>query len=263
VTACLFLAVALLTGCQSFMLAQIDARKAPSLAPWRDRAIAGESARDYVLRRSAVLTSGCDGVVAQVTADRTAILRAADTSGGRGGGCGAVAITPDGYFLSAAHCVQDPPLMLYRFEPGEQAAVAVRLVALFKDDRVEGPDYALVHVDLATPAYAPLAETVPAGEPVICVGSGIGSSIFAAGSVTGEQQCLAGNVPVRIITHDAPLYLGDSGGPVFDPLGRLIGISVWSDFDGFSAPHAAAQLPDPAELRRIIDLDRATPHAGS
>lgn len=245
-------------GCQNALLTEVDARKPVSLAGWESRAIDGRPARDFVLARSAVLTWGYEKIVGEVAADRTRIVQ---KEGPGGGGCGAVAIAPDGYFLTAGHCVESPPFMLFPLITGRQTAVPARVVMKFISSAPQGSDFAIVHAPLATPEFATLAYKVSPGTPVLCAGSGIGSGLLAAGTVQGEDRCHAGDVQVRVILHNAPIYLGDSGGPVFDAEGRLVGISVSSEFGLVDPPQAAAQLPDPAEIQRLIAADRAA--AGS
>jgi hypothetical protein len=241
-------------GCRSALLAEVDAQKPFSLAAWEGRTIDGRPAREYVLARSAVLTSGYEGIVGDVTPTRTAIVQ---KKGDHGGGCGAVAVTGDGYFLTAGHCVESLPLMLFPLKAGRQVAVPARLITRFESQGTRGCDFAIVHAPIATPDFAALAYKVEPGAPVLCAGSGIGSSSLAAGTVQGEDSCHAGAVLVRVVYHNAPLYLGDSGGPVFDGHGGLVGISVSSEHGLTASPQAEAQLPDPAEIQRLIDADRA------
>jgi hypothetical protein len=68
----------------------------------------------------------------------------------------------------------------------------------------------------------------------------------------------------RRLSHNAPLAAGDSGGPLLDADGRLLGINT-----GFYSPWALpfglprvpgyqglATAPDPAWITSLIDLDR-------
>ena len=100
--------------------------------------------------------------------------------------------------------------------------------------RVVGVD---PHLDLAlleavedlpgTEAYEPLrpAESPPAGGACLVLGSAYGRSLSATLGTLGETVDIAPQtLPVLVRRVNAPIYPGDSGGPVLDPEGRFLGI---------------------------------------
>jgi S1-C subfamily serine protease len=65
----------------------------------------------------------------------------------------------------------------------------------------------------------------PAGEPCLVLGNAWGSSLSATlGTTGGVIDVLAWGLPIRMHRVLAPIYPGDSGGPVIDEEGRFIGI---------------------------------------
>jgi S1-C subfamily serine protease len=150
--------------------------------------------------------------------------------GRRTAGAGsAVAITPDGYMLSAAHVVQGA-------EP--------RGTATFPDGREQGfeligsdplSDLAVLRADGndLVPADMGDAGRLRVGQLVVAIGSPNGFS----GSVTaGVVSALGRSLPTRarsatrlienVIQTDAALNPGNSGGALADGLGRVVGINT-------------------------------------
>ena len=144
----------------------------------------------------------------------------------------AVAVTEDGYFLTAAHCVIGDCDILAKAgskESPELAVAPVRVVWQSGDDK--DLDFALIHApvrslrpfDLADPAGA-----VP-GTIVGSIGSSHGPQLLkssAAGKVLSlsELRTHASGARYRIIECDVPVAKGDSGGPIFDRQANLLGV---------------------------------------
>ena len=155
-------------------------------------------------------------------------------------------------------------------------------------------DFAVIHAEVdSLPPFTPfrLAGKVPQhDEPVIIAGWSLENSgdfrfgvRLAAGKIVSVQRLDAlGSSPASMIVHhDAPLAGGDSGGPLLDRTGDLIGInstfritnSLWKKV-AFSLGHrpstlrdlgyiATATIPDPNWLWEVIDQDRLQRNAGS
>ncbi|MEZ4401711.1 MAG: trypsin-like peptidase domain-containing protein [Kofleriaceae bacterium] len=153
---------------------------------------------------------------------------AVEVARGRAGGAGsAVVCTPDGYLLSNHHVVEGARQVRVR-APGGDATTA----------RVVGTDpstdLALLHADpvaLGAPAPGELATaSVRPGQLVVAIGNPLGfSSTVSAGVVSALGRSLRGKdgrLIDGVVQHTAPLNPGNSGGPLADGRGRVVGINT-------------------------------------
>ena len=113
--------------------------------------------------------------------------------------------------------------------------------------RVDPSDHALTPVPLAN------SERVVVGEPVAAMGSPFGNeNSLAAGIVSATRRSIdsltSGYTVADAIQTDAPITHGNSGGPLFDARGRVIGINAQirtnsgqSEGVGFAIPINAAK----------------------
>jgi serine protease Do len=144
-----------------------------------------------------------------------------------GAGSG-VAITPDGYMLSAAHVVSGS-------ERGRAAFPDGRVFSFEVVGSDPLSDLAVLRADAGDLAPAELgdAEHLRVGQLVVAIGSPNGFS----GSVTaGVVSALGRSLPTRsrsatrlienVIQTDAALNPGNSGGALADSLGKVIGINT-------------------------------------
>jgi S1-C subfamily serine protease len=96
------------------------------------------------------------------------------------------------------------------------------------------------------------------GTRVLAVGSGTSSDRFSAG-VVQESRLVRGNtVPAWYIRLDAPVSKGDSGGPLLNRQGQLVGLIngglIRDELDRFVS---LATLPDKGAIMQLIEADRA------
>jgi S1-C subfamily serine protease len=162
--------------------------------------------------------------VAHVTVNRRS--RGGSRRGGTGSG---VAISPDGYLLSAAHVTAGSDGSGYAtFPDGQELRLEVVGADPLSDIavlRVEGRDL--------TPAPLGDAESLRVGQLVVAIGSPFGFS----GSVTaGVVSALGRSLPTRsrsatrlvenVIQTDASLNPGNSGGALADGMARVVGINT-------------------------------------
>ena len=160
-----------------------------------------------------------------------------DEAAGASQGSGFV-VSDEGLVLTNSHVVTTA---------GDSAAAArsARTVYVqFADgDRVPGEivgfdpftDVAVLRVDGASHQLSPVplgdSSTVVVGEPVAAIGSPFGNeSSLTVGVVSATKRSIASltsiyNV-VDAIQIDAPINRGNSGGPLFDARGRVIGINA-------------------------------------
>jgi len=156
-------------------------------------------------------------------------------TGAQGQGSGFV-VSPKGYVLTNAHVITTAP-----DQPVERAA---RLYVEFSNgDRVDGrivgydlfSDVGLVKVDPAdhTLTRLPLGSSanVVVGEPVAAIGSPFGNeNSLSVGVVSATRRSISSVTSEYDLTDaiqtDAAINHGNSGGPLLDGRGRVIGINA-------------------------------------
>ncbi len=158
-------------------------------------------------------------------------------------------VSDEGYILTNAHVV-----VLESAVNGEPA-VAKTLEVSFKDGKtaeatvvgydLSGSDVAVLKVDPADLDLVPMvlgdSSTVQVGEPVVAIGSPFGeyASSLTAGIVSATDRTVAspeeGFVIQDAIQTDAAINRGNSGGPLFNAMGEVIGINeqIISESGGF------------------------------
>ena len=205
-----------------------------------------EPARIYAARADGVVT------IQAVFADHP--------RGGVGQGSGFV-VSPDGYVLTNAHVVTDAG----EADPGEVRGAAEVYVEFRDGDtaraRILGwdlfADVAVLEVDPGAHDLEPIplgdSARVVVGEPVAAIGSPFGEeSSLTVGVVSATGRSIPALTSsfrvVDAIQTDAPINRGNSGGPLFDARGRVIGISAQirsvsgnAEGVGFAVPINAAR----------------------
>jgi 2-alkenal reductase len=182
-------------------------------------------------------------------------------AGGTGGQGSGFVVSDDGYVLTSSHVVtnagadaprdvQAAAQVFVEFRDGDRVAARVIGWDLFDD-------IALLKVDPERHPLAPLplgdSSSVLVGEPVAAIGSPFGAENSLA---TGVVSATGRTIPaltssfslVDAIQIDAPINRGNSGGPLFDARGRVIGINAQirsnsglSEGVGFAVPINAAK----------------------
>lgn len=213
----------------------------------------------------------------------------------------AALITPDGYALTAAHVIsgvspmnaalrskseqlgpvhaqwvvisseRDPEqhswVQLFAYSPrfrlihtGAVEIASIRVVRVFS-----GRDLALVKLPLRTTHWFDTFNTAPLPGTILFA-SGNGATPYRGPSAGHVLKLRREDEIVKTITTSVPLASGDSGGPVFDTAGRLVGIvSHVRPSALFPVPRidqSSLRTIDAAQLLRIIEEDRtAAPQA--
>jgi 2-alkenal reductase len=181
----------------------------------------------------------------------------------------AFVVSREGYILTSAHVVTTAGPE----ETGEPDA-ADRVYVGFRDgDRVEAAvigwdvfdDVAVLKVDPDAHALDPVplgdSSRVVVGEPVAALGSPFGNeSSLSVGVVSATGRSIKSltsgyNVGDAIQT-DAPITHGNSGGPLFDARGRVIGINAQIRSDSGQSEGVGFAIPINAAKRSFRQLVR-------
>jgi 2-alkenal reductase len=139
-----------------------------------------------------------------------------------GSGSGAV-ISPDGYIITNHHVIANNASLEVIFSDGTQ-----RAAELVGDDPLM--DLALVKVNGTVPAYLPIGDSdaLRQGETVIAIGSPLGEfkNSVTVGVVSALNRNLGEGAPEGLIQTDAAINRGNSGGPLLNMRGEIIGINT-------------------------------------
>jgi S1-C subfamily serine protease len=159
-----------------------------------------------------------------------------------GAGSGVV-IAPDGYILTNSHVVSGFSSVNVRFMDGTS-----RPAALIGND--PPTDLAVIQVDTSGLPYAVIGDSgsLKVGQVVIAIGNPLGfDSTVSTGVVSALGRALRsqdGRLIENIIQHTAPLNPGNSGGPLVNSHGQVVGINTaiiaMAQGIGFSIPSNTA-----------------------
>ncbi len=213
-----------------------------------DQATAGEPAPD-VQQPAAALDAYSAAVVGAVDQVGPAVVSvyvggAAEAAQARGGAGSGVVVTPDGYLLTNEHVVQRVSEARVTFVDGRSVPAVVA-------GRDPATDLAVLRAQAGALPYAQLASDLRlrAGQLVVAVGNPLGfESTVSAGVVSALGRSLRsrqGRLIEGVVQHTAALNPGNSGGPLLDAAGRVVGINTaiiaMAQGIGFAIPAATAQ----------------------
>jgi S1-C subfamily serine protease len=231
--------------------------QACSYAPSPDQVAPSSATRQIVAERvSAVVVTDRPNLDKWVNRNFSTSQAPEDADGGS-----AVPISEDGYFLTADHVLAKMAgrnVFLIYGQGGRLAPAKARVVW-----RSEASDLALLHIPVRTPYFyrwTPPEQWLPAGTRVIHGGiaTGFKSGDGKLGTTLAPQGTFTGN---RSFKMDIPLQPGDSGGPVVDAYGRLIGINSAVEFlvpmETAFFVDSEGNRPNTRHIHTQIELDRS------
>jgi len=167
--------------------------------------------------------------VADTVGPAVVSIAVGDPSAGNAGeptGAGSgVVIAPDGYIVTNHHVVHQAKRLTALFTDGSSAATT-----LVGAD--PATDLAVIRAQASSLPYASLGDSAQmrVGQLVIAIGNPLGfQSTVSTGVVSALGRALRsqqGRLIESVIQHTAPLNPGNSGGPLVDSRGRVVGINT-------------------------------------
>ena len=231
--------------------------QACSVSPPPDPTAPGRMAGQITAQRvSAVVVTDRNNLDGWVNRNFASSQAPGDADGGS-----AAPISPDGYFLTADHVLAQMAgrnVFLVYGQGGRLTPARARVVW-----RSASSDLALLHIPVKTPQFyqwTPADQWLPAGTRLIHGGiaTGFKSGDGRLGTTLAPEGMLTGNRRFKI---DIPLQPGDSGGPVVDAHGRLVGINSAVEFlvpiETAFFIDSEGNRPNTRAIDRLIQNDRA------
>ncbi len=196
------------------------------------------TASDTAPQTAGDIYKGAKDAVAYITARVTQQTNSPfgpQTSSGTSTGTG-FAITPDGLIVTNAHVIEGASGIRVKVGDGKTTAATV----VGTDTST---DIALLKVDTGGKKLATLAlgdsSTAAVGDPVYAIGNPYGlDRTLTTGVVSALQRSIQapdGFTISNVLQTDAALNPGNSGGPLLDAAGRVIGVNSQIESSGSSA----------------------------
>jgi 2-alkenal reductase len=175
----------------------------------------------------------------------------------RGSGSGVI-VSEDGYIITNHHVVEGQQSLAVIFADGTQ-----RAATLVGSDPLM--DVAVIKVDGPVPGVMQLGDSsqLQPGETVIAIGSPLGDfrNTVTVGVVSALNRTVGGDAPEGLIQTDAAINSGNSGGPLINLRGEVVGINTLvvrgSGFSGTEAQGLGFSVPSNM-VRRVSEQLIAT-----
>jgi S1-C subfamily serine protease len=182
-----------------------------------------------------------------------------------------VAIDRRGYLLTANHVLTYTSRVQVVRSDGRNILIATARIVWRGNPRRGEPDLALLFVPGGLNEVHVWSDDLPAAGTVLGLGkswtrlwqtNGDYKFQFYAGSATGWKTT-AGEMPWSTLTHTAPSFPGDSGGPLLDAHGRLLAVATQGGLifepgetrTADATPYGTGARPNLAWLQEKIEAD--------
>lgn len=218
--------------------------------------IPGATARQIVKERlSAVVVTGRSEIGSWLRGNFSMKNAPQDADGGS-----AAPITHDGYFLTADHVLARSSGKNVFIIYGKGGNIINRKARIVW--RSESDDLAILHINEKTPYFyrwTPPDKWLTADHGIIHGGmaTGFSSSPGKLRTPLAPESTFTGNRPFKI---DIPLKPGDSGGPIVDSYGNLVGINSAVEFliplETAIFIESEGNRPNTRKIAKIIAKDR-------
>lgn len=164
-------------------------------------------------------------------------------------------VSADGYILTNAHVVQDADKIVVRLS--DRREMPARLIGADSYS-----DVALLKIDATGLPTVQMGDSdkLEIGQWVLAIGSPFGFDHTATqGIISGLQRSLPSDTYVPFIQTDVPVNPGNSGGPLFDTAGKVIGINsqIYSTTGGYMGLSFAIPIN---EAMHVAEQLKATGH---
>jgi S1-C subfamily serine protease len=176
------------------------------------------------------------------------------TTTGSGGGLGSgFVIDKDGHIVTNYHVIDGADTIEVSFSNRETLSAT-----LVGSD--PSSDLAVLQVDASAATLTPLtladSSKVQVGDPVVAIGNPFGlESTVTAGIVSALQRAVKapnGYAIDQVIQTDAPINQGNSGGPLIDAQGQVIGVNSQIETGGSSSGNVGIGFAVPANTVKTV-----------
>ncbi len=174
-----------------------------------------------VLSPAEVYAGNADSVVGVITQVTTNVWGQTVSAAAAGSG---FILTQDGYIVTNYHVVEDASSISIQLRNGD--TFSARLVGGEAEN-----DVAVLKVDAQglTPVRLGTSGDLVVGEPVVAIGNPLGEMTFSmtGGMISALDKSLTmrdGSV-INVLQTDAAINAGNSGGPLFNMYGQVVGIT--------------------------------------
>jgi len=194
-------------------------------APSEDHGVRGSQAGKNDRADADLLDAYSQAVIGVVDAVSPAVVGLAGSDGERGGSGSGFLVTPDGYGLTNRHVVGNRGRLKATTADGDRLDAEV-----IGDD--PATDLALIRLAARDLPFTPLGDSdaLRVGQLLIAIGCPFGfQSTVSTGVVSAMNRTMRGEegrLIENIIQHSAPLNPGNSGGPLVDSRGRVVGVNT-------------------------------------
>src|SRR5450830_1104732 len=175
-----------------------------------------------------------------------------------GAGSGFI-VSPDGVILTNAHVVRDAKEVTVKLQDRREYRARV----LGSDPKT---DVAVLKIDAKNLPVVPIGNSkdLKVGEWVLAIGSPFGlDSTVTAGVVSAKGRSLDGDSAVPFIQTDVAVNPGNSGGPLFNTRGEVVGINsqIYSQTGGYQGLSFAIPIDVANRIKQQLVATGSVRHA--